>query len=332
MLKDELIVVDNKIIEASISLTTLEYRLILCCLSQIKKNDTEFNEINISIKQFKKIMNIKGENYYNVIKKHCKKLAFKGITIVGPDTLKGPKGMWATWFSYIRANDGNIYIKFNELLKNSLLNLSKNFTKYYLKNIISLNSFYAMRIYELLKQYEKIGSREIDVSSLRYMLGIDDNKYTDFYDIKRKILEPSVREINNKTDIRIFTEAIKEGRKIARIKFNIITNISDEKEESMIMAFKNATGQTLDRTRLKELIDKKGLEVVNFYINNFHRFMQFSDVREPVKLFYTAVINGYEIPDKSKKDYCKNKPVQSTNFEQRVYDDEYFESLYENFK
>jgi hypothetical protein len=293
-------------IQGSISLTTTEYRLIAYLLAKINRDDTEFNQMTISVKEFKSLLNITGKSYYKVIKDYCSKLAFKGITIMQPDSPKGPEGIWITWFSYVRAQDGNIHVKFNDLLKDSLLQISKNFTKYYLRNIISLNSFYAMRIYELLKQFEKIGDREIEVDDLKFMLGIDKNKYRDFYDIRRKVLTPSIDEINKKTDIKISSKEIKgEGKKITKIKFYIIPNTNDEKENFLIMEFKKLTGETLNKERLKELITNKGLEVVEFYIDNFDKFIKFSEVKDSARFFYKAVMDEYDIPKKPKK-YDKN--------------------------
>ena len=48
---------------------------------------------------------------------------------------------------------------------------------YQLENILSLSSFYAIRIYELLKQYEKIGKRGINIKELRGYLGIKEGEY-----------------------------------------------------------------------------------------------------------------------------------------------------------
>lgn len=41
-----------------------------------------------------------------------------------------------------------------------------------LKHVMSMKSTYSIRIYELLKQYEVIGNREIAIDDLRLMCGI----------------------------------------------------------------------------------------------------------------------------------------------------------------
>lgn len=52
-----------------------------------------------------------------------------------------------------------------------LLQLKERFTRYELKNILYFKNKYSIRIYELLKQYEKIGKREINIKELRGYLG-----------------------------------------------------------------------------------------------------------------------------------------------------------------
>ncbi|MCR2042680.1 replication initiation protein [Anaerosalibacter massiliensis] len=101
-----------------------------------------------------------------------------------------------------------------------ILDLKKNFTRYQIENILQLRSSYSVRIYELLKQYESIEERKINIKDLREYLGIEE-EYERFYDFERSVLKVSKKEINKFTDIKINYEKIKKGRKIIAIKFTI---------------------------------------------------------------------------------------------------------------
>lgn len=70
-------------------------------------------------------------------------------------------------------SEGAIDIRFDPFLRPYLLELKKEFTSYKLENVIKLKSSYAIRIYELLMQYEKIRERTILLSDLRKMLGAE---------------------------------------------------------------------------------------------------------------------------------------------------------------
>jgi plasmid replication initiation protein len=324
----DLIVKSNKIIEAQMYFKTNEYKFILCLLSRLKKNDTEFKMIQLSIKEFKEMLDVKGENSYGRVKKYCESLAFKGISITEPNS---PRGLYITWFSYIKSEVGYVEICFNNKLKEFLLMTNKNFTSYYLKNIIILKSFYSIRIYELLKQYERIGTRELDVSNLRFMLGIGENKYKEFYKFRNKILINSMNEINSKTDIKFFFEEIKKGRKVFKLRFFISNNVSEKVQDDLVKKFESITGYIIHKDRLNDLIKEKGIDIVEYYVNNFYKFIQYGNVKDPVKLFYKAVKEEYIIP-KEPLINKSEKPIQSRNFDQREYDDDFFESLYDNFK
>ena len=56
------------------------------------------------------------------------------------------------------------------------------------------------------------------------MLGIPDTKYKAYKNFKQRILEPSQKSINNKTDIYFSFDEIKTGRKITDLKFKIKSN------------------------------------------------------------------------------------------------------------
>jgi plasmid replication initiation protein len=88
-----------------------------------------------------------------------------------------------------------------------------------------------MRIYELLKQYENIGKREIILSELREFCGISVNKYKRFNDFKKDVLERAKQEINSKTGVIISYEESKQARKIVSIIFSIVKNPQSNKTE-----------------------------------------------------------------------------------------------------
>ena len=102
-----------------------------------------------------------------------------------------------------------------------IIDLKREFTRYQIENILRLKSSYAVRVYELLKQYENIGKREINIKDLREYLGIDKKEYTRFDNFEARVLTPAQEEINKHTDINIEYEKLKQGRKIISILFKV---------------------------------------------------------------------------------------------------------------
>jgi plasmid replication initiation protein len=154
--------------------------------------------------------------------------------------------------------EGEIMFEVSPKMKPYFLNLTKNFTQYYFENIARLKSSFSIRIYELLKQYEKIGKIKKSLIDLRFFLNIEDNKYLKYNDFKRFIILTAQKELKEKTDIYFDFEEIKKGRKTAEINFIIIKNkkyvaltLDNEHEKESVAKLEDKTILTDDQKNLK---------------------------------------------------------------------------------
>jgi len=100
--------------------------------------------------------------------------------------------------------------------------LKERFTKYSLHEFVELKGAQSKRLFQLLKQYESIGKRKIEIDSLKKWLGAE--SYKRMYDFEKRVLTPSMENINKNTSINISYEKIKEGRNIKHIEFKIVKN------------------------------------------------------------------------------------------------------------
>jgi plasmid replication initiation protein len=130
--------------------------------------------------------------------------------------------------------DGIIELCFDPNLKPFLLKLKERFTAYSLQIAIKFDSAYSIRIYELLKQYENLGTRSISVKELRAFLGISDKEYKKYYDFKRRVILKAYKELKEKADIYFEFEEKKKGRKIEEIVFYIYKNPNFKEEKVKI--------------------------------------------------------------------------------------------------
>jgi hypothetical protein len=94
--------------------------------------------------------------------------------------------------------------------------------------------------------------------------------------------------------------------------------------------FKALYKATLKETNVKELYIEKGKEAMEYYLENYKTFLESSTkgIKNIAGYFYSTVKNEYPIP--SHREAKADKPIQSTNYEQRQYSDEYYNSLYDN--
>jgi plasmid replication initiation protein len=135
-------------------------------------------------------------------------------------------------------NHEYIDVTVEEEMRPFLLNLQKSFTAYDLRNVVKL-SVYSVRLYELLKQYESIGMRLLQIEEMKRMLMVEEQyKLTaDFY---RWVIKPSENEINKHTDLHIYSvEKLKEGKKIVALRFKFRKKTPEELSRARGELFKN---------------------------------------------------------------------------------------------
>lgn len=220
MKSNYLVAQSNDLIEARHNnpLTVREQKIILAMVSEIQPDDEDFKEYSISLKNFNEMLGLKGKTKYSEIKEIVKNLMGKTIEI--PRKNKG--WLLAHWVSSAEYIDGEGFIEltFSPKLKPYLLQL-KEYTSYRLSNILSLNSTYSIRLYELMKKWEFLGQWEYPVEDLRGKLGVEEGTYPKYSNFKARVLLRAIEEVNEKTEFHITFEEIKKGRSVVKIKFSI---------------------------------------------------------------------------------------------------------------
>lgn len=226
-----LVVKANSLIEAKYKFSLWEMRVFTRMISLINKDDNNFNLSKIYIKDLIEYFGSTSNNDYDIIKKIPKNLAKKQVDV--PYITEDGEKRWVTLNifptvtspdSKSKYKDGSyIELKFNEDLKPMLLELKKLFNKYDIGNIIPLRSVFSFRIFELLKQYETIGTRELGVEELKEMLGVED-KYSLYANFKRKVILQAQKDLESNCDIKFTFQEKKRNRKVHSILFFIHPN------------------------------------------------------------------------------------------------------------
>lgn len=227
----DLIVKSNYIVEASYRLSLGEQRVIYVLTSMISQNDEEFKPYKLTVKEFAEILETKSKNMYTQVAKYIDTLRERDLTIVKEKSVLKTK--WLSSAEYF-VDSGYVELCFDPKLKPYLLMLKERFTKLSLEQMVSFNSQYSARIYEILKQYERIGERTFTIEELRRLLVIDFNEYPKYANFKQKVILKAINEINSNSDLVIKFEEIKTARKITSIKFNIKSNKEPLKTENLI--------------------------------------------------------------------------------------------------
>lgn len=215
----------NKLIEARYHLTVQEKRLVLWLLSEIQPGDTELNIFRIGVSDFAKFVGIDGnKKIYEELAVITERLLNRTSFSIQDVDDRGKKTIThVKWIASVKYFFGYGYvdIEISKQLLPYLFDLKREFTSLQLRHAVALSSFYAIRLYELLKQYESIRTRECTINELREYFGICEGKYKFYKDLRTYTVDIAVREINEKTDILVSYEEKKDGRRVGSLLFTI---------------------------------------------------------------------------------------------------------------
>lgn len=212
----------NQVINGRYNLTLNEQKLILLSITQIKQEDLlKDNKIyKIKLSDIDKKMNKQNRTR---IKDFTNKILQKVIFIE-----KENKGfLAANWFSSIEYlhEEQELEIMFDNKIKPYFFELTKNFTSYNINEILTFKSSYSVRFYEMLIQLKNTKHKEriFEIDEIYKILDLPASlqKISKF---KTEILEKVLKDINEKSNIYMFYEFIKNGRKFTHLKLSFKQN------------------------------------------------------------------------------------------------------------
>lgn len=194
-------------------------------ISMIKVSDDEFTQYAIRLSDFKELTGASGKEVFKYVDKMTNDL------MSNPFWVGNVKLNWVSIAQY-KEGEGLVVFEVHRYLKPYLLELQKNFVTYNIQNILLLKSGYVIRLYELCKDHYAEGTRykestqsvtfDIKIERLRELFEIP-NSYR-FNDIKKHILDKSVRQFKEKTDIQIEYKEIKMGRRVDTLHITVRAN------------------------------------------------------------------------------------------------------------
>lgn len=246
-----LVTKSNALINATFDLSLRANRFLAFAISLLDQREEigpgQSVEIEIPILEFARVFEIEASgNIYREIEALADQLQRKIITLQPHQTLKGSRAKFgivkrADYFD----GEGRISLEFDKDLVPHLMGLKEQFTSYRLKDVYRFGSVHTWRLYELLRQYKGIGKREFDVDELKAKIGLA-GLYDRVGNLKVRVIDPSIREINETSDIMCEYEQKKRGRRITGFLFIIRNNQQTKTPREKIRAI--AEGLDADGT------------------------------------------------------------------------------------
>lgn len=317
MSKNLIIVKSNNFVEASYKLTLDEMRILLLTIGKIDPNIEEHHrDFEFTVAEFAESFGIDEKVAYQQVQTAVDKLGGRWAVLEDTPKVKR-KAVFLTDQTYFKG-EGRFQIVLHEKLMPFVSAIKDKFTKYNLEYVAKFSSFHAIRLYEILAQYRSIGFREIDLKDLKEWLQVAD-KYERYNNFKQWVLEPSITEINEKSDLDIEFDPIKRGRSIATLKFTINSKKSAVKTELKRPPFphKNKYGQfvKLDRQNPKNSSHEYGLYVRDCLKILEDFYQKIEDVPNDDLLFYWIFLTS----NASNKSKLGTKKTFSDELNKRGY-------------
>lgn len=228
--RDYYTVVANDIIKGKQSMSLQTARLVRLLITQVVKEDKDLKTYKCKISELANFLNISRTNLYTDVFKLCDDLTASRVYI----STGNPKHPWKIfhWVSMAEYDgNGTLILRLSDEIKPYVLELEKWFTQYQLKNILEFKSYYAIRLYEIIKCEDGLKggySTELkfSISDLRIYFDCED-KHKKISDFKKYVIETAVKEINEKSDLLLVPKYEKNGRSITNIVFEIHSNITN---------------------------------------------------------------------------------------------------------
>lgn len=216
-------VMANDVVKGKQEMSLQEARIIRLLITQVAKEDKDLMTYTVRITELAEFLKIPKTHLYRDIKSICNSL-LQRLVHIGTDNPKEPweKFQWVQLARY--DGKGNITLMLSNQIKPFVIALSEHFTQYKLANILEMDSWYAIRLYEILKSddYQRTLTGdypEYSVKTLREAFSCE-NKYKLFGHFKSRVIDIAVREINKKTDLHIRdVEYIKDSRAVVGLRF-----------------------------------------------------------------------------------------------------------------
>lgn len=210
----------NAITTARYEYSELQLDVFFYLLSMLKKGKTDgIYEIVV-----KELSAITGKEYkYAYLRKATEGMGSRMFEISTPKRLEQ---LWMFQRVAYVLGEGRIEVEFANPIKPYLFDLKDNFTSFQLYAALRLSSKYAKRIYALCSQWKDKGQTQtFNLDEFKKMLCLLDDKGNEQYkqigQFKQFVLDESVKQINQHTDLQISYTLQKRGRSFNTITFTV---------------------------------------------------------------------------------------------------------------
>jgi plasmid replication initiation protein len=229
-MKKDLVIKSNTLIEACFNLSLAEYRILHMAFAEMAEYESgkgtfTSRPFKVTAQEYMQLFEVDRATAYEAMKSASERLFNRYFTYdvvhQKPDFIEVVKSRWVQKISYA---DSKGYVTFSlaEDVFTMIGQLKECFTRYRLSKTAQLTSVYAIRLYEMMVQWQSTKVVPmLDLEVLRERLDIQPDEYPRVFDFKKRVLDPAITQINDHTDITVSYEQHKTGRAITGFTFKL---------------------------------------------------------------------------------------------------------------
>lgn len=227
----------NALVEAQYRLSIAEQRIMLACISQVRRDQSLTDEVlySVSAAEIAAMSNTSTKQAYRELEKAALRLKRREVRLIQEPNGQGHKRKvmvtgWVQTIIYVE-EEGRVELRFTKDMLPYLTLLTEQFTRYALADVAQMTSAHGIRLYELLSQWRSAGEREVEIGWFRQTLQLED-KYPAIKDLKRRVIEPAIEQINELSPLWVKWEQRKTGRRVSHLKFTFGEKASEKSSKS----------------------------------------------------------------------------------------------------
>ena len=283
----------NDLIEARYKMTMWEVRVWDKFLSILRKEHEIKDEYKIAISEIIQNYQLQDDKraFQRIIQaSHALQDRYITNSTISRDEFRHLRSHIFASVETVVTNDGDSYILFEvpRKIKPILTATNERYKDFALENFIGISSFYSKRVYELLKQYERIGERTFTVEDLRDVLAIEEKEYKLYGHFKKRIVDKAQEDLLRCTDICFTYEELKRRgtKQVTSIRFIIKANKAQRLLNKLIES----------PPKTKPSKTKETAQLPLFALPNEPIFTDFEEIEDKIPVKSTVSANNSVVP------------------------------------
>ena len=221
-LKNNLVVKSNNLVSAVYSLSLTESRIVQMAMVAGREQNSgvclnESTPVRLYASDYAETFETNSAAAFSAMKAAQDNLFRREFTL---PTESGGKRRWH-WVQSVMPIEGEaaIEVLFTKAVCDEVTRLMADFTQYRLEETSGLQSSYGLRLYELLVSWIRTGKMYAELEQFRGWMGVDKGKYKLMHQLKARVLDHAISDINDNSPMTVSYTQRKAGRRIVGFDF-----------------------------------------------------------------------------------------------------------------